>query len=80
MKNILLLLLWAVLLAGCMHGYDITLVNGIKITHVSKPKLNKQTGVYTFKDIKGRTNSISAARVVEIAPHSNQKVIAGAPP
>ena len=80
MKNNLLLLLGAVLLTGCMHGYDITLVNGIKITHVSKPKLNKQTGVYTFKDIKGRTNSINAARVVEIAPHSDKKVIAGTAP
>jgi PBP1b-binding outer membrane lipoprotein LpoB len=79
MKNILLLLLVAVFLAGCMHNYDLTLVNGMKITHVSKPKLNKQTGVYTFKDVKGRTNSISAARVVEIAPHSSS-VKAGTPP
>jgi PBP1b-binding outer membrane lipoprotein LpoB len=71
MKNILLLLLGAVFLAGCMHNYDLTLVNGMKITHVSKPKLNKQTGVYTFKDIKGQKKSISAARVVEIAPHSD---------
>jgi len=80
MKNILLLLLSSVFLAGCMHNYDLTLVNGKKITHVSKPKLNKQTGVYTFKDVKGQTNSISAARVVDIAPHSDKKVIPGAPP
>lgn len=79
MKNILLLLLGAVFLAGCMHNYDITLVNGMKITRVSKPKLNKETGVYTYKDIKGEKKSVGAARVVEIAPHSNQKVIAGIP-
>jgi PBP1b-binding outer membrane lipoprotein LpoB len=71
MKNVLVLLLSSVFLAGCMHNYDLTLVNGKKITHVSKPKLNKETGVYTFKDVKGRTNSISAAKVVEIAPHSS---------
>jgi type IV secretory pathway VirD2 relaxase len=71
MKNTLLLLLGAVFLAGCMHHYDLTLINGMRITRVSKPKLNKETGVYTYKDIKGRTNSISAARVVEIAPHSD---------
>ncbi len=78
MKNILVLLIGAVFLAGCMHNYDITLVNGMKITRVSKPKLNKETDVYTFKDIKGRKKSINAARVVEIAPHSN-KVNAGTP-
>jgi hypothetical protein len=70
-KNILLLLLGAVFLAGCIHNYDITEVNGIRITHVSKPKLNKRTGVYTYTDIKGQKKSISAARVVEIAPHSD---------
>ncbi len=80
MKNVLLLLLGSVLLTGCMHNYDVTLVNGMKITRVSKPKLNKETGVYTFKDIKGREKSISAGRVVEIAPHSNRKVTPGSPP
>jgi hypothetical protein len=71
MKNILVLLLGTVFLAGCMHNYDLTLVNGMRITHVSKPKLNKETGVYSFTDIKGEKKSVSAARVVEIAPHSN---------
>ena len=54
MKNIPSAAGGRVLVAGCMHNYDITLVNGIRITHVSKPKLDKETGVYTFKDIKGR--------------------------
>ena len=80
MKNILLLLLGAVFLAGCMHHYDITLINGMRITHVSKPKLDKKNGVYTYTDIKGGTHTINAARVVEIAPHSDKKVIAGTPP
>jgi hypothetical protein len=79
MKNILLSLLGAVFLTGCMHHYDITLVNGMRITHVSKPRLDKETGVYTFTTIKGKKESVNAARVVEIAPHSNPKV-KGAPP
>jgi hypothetical protein len=70
MKNILWLLLGAGILAGCMHNYDITLINGNRITHVTKPKLDKSTGVYTYKDVKGRTNYVNASRVVEIAPHS----------
>lgn len=72
MKNIPWLLLGTVLVAGCMHNYDVTLINGNRITHVTKPKLDKATGVYTFKDIKGRTNYISASRVLEVAPHSNK--------
>jgi hypothetical protein len=79
MKNILLLLLGTVFLTGCMHGYDITLVNGMRITRVSKPKLDKEAGVYTFTNIKGEKESINAARVIEIAPHSNPKLKAGTP-
>jgi len=71
MKKMLLALAGTIFLAGCMHNWDVTLVNGTRITHVSKPKLDKQTGVYSFKDVKGRTNYISAARVVDIAPHSS---------
>jgi hypothetical protein len=80
MKNVLVLLLASVFLAGCMHNYDLTLVNGMKITRVSKPKLDKETGVYTFTNIRGEKKSVSAARVVEIAPHTNQKVTGGTPP
>ena len=78
MKNILVLPVGAVvLLAGCMHNYDITLVNGMKITRVSKPKLDKETDVYTFKDIKGRKKPSTLRRVVEIAPHSNRRSTPG---
>jgi hypothetical protein len=79
MKNVLLLLLGTVFLAGCMHNYDLTLVNGGKITHVSKPKLDKKNGVYTFRDVRGKKQSINASRVVEIAPHSDKKVKNGLP-
>jgi hypothetical protein len=79
MKNVLLLLLGTVFLSGCMHHYDMTLVNGARITHVSKPKLDKATGTYTYTDIKGEKKSISAAKVVEIAPHSQSNIKAGMP-
>jgi hypothetical protein len=79
MKNVFLLLLAAVLLAGCVHRYDITLVNGMKMTHVSKPKLDNDTGMYTFTDIRGKKKTISASRVVEIAPHSEMKSKSGPP-
>jgi hypothetical protein len=70
MKNIVVLLFGAVFLTGCMHNYDMTLVNGMRITRVSKPKFDKATGVYTYTNIKGQKESINAGRVVEIAPHS----------
>jgi hypothetical protein len=54
-----------------MHHYDITMVNGLRITHVSRPKLDKVNGVYTFTNIKGEKESIPAGRVVEIAPHTS---------
>ena len=72
MKNVLLLLLASVLLTGCLHNYDVTLINGMKITNVTKPKFDKVNGLYTFKNIKGKTESINASRVVEIAPHSDK--------
>ena len=73
MKNVLLLLLGTVFLTGCLHNYDITLVNGMVITRVSKPKLDKENGFYTYRNIKGEKRTINAYRVVEIAPHSEQK-------
>jgi hypothetical protein len=54
------------------------LVDGRRITRVSKPKFDKETGMYTFTNIKGEKKSITAARVVEIAPYTN-KANAGSP-
>jgi hypothetical protein len=79
-KNALLLLLATVFLAGCMHNYDLTLINGMKITRVSKPKYDKKNGVYTYTDITGAKKTISALRVVEIAPHSDKQSNAVTPP
>jgi hypothetical protein len=58
------------LVTGCASKYDIMLMNGHRITGVSKPELDKTTGKYNFKDASGQTMSISAMRVREIAPHS----------
>jgi hypothetical protein len=71
MKNILLFVLGACCLTGCARTYDVTLVNGMRITRVSKPKLDKEGGVYVFKNARGDSETINAARVVEIAPHSS---------
>lgn len=73
MKNILLLLLGFFLLTGCAHRYDIFLINGDVITHVSKPKFDQKNSIFTFTDIKGRKRYINAGRVVEIAPHKDVK-------
>ncbi len=73
MKNVLVLLLGSLLLAGCAHRYDVTLVNGMKLTHVSKPKFDKANGVYTFTDVRGTKQTVSASRVVEIGPHTSEK-------
>jgi uncharacterized lipoprotein YajG len=69
MKKVLFSLLGTALLTGCMHNYDLTLTNGTKITGVSKPKFNKESGSYTYKNVRGEQRSISASRVAEIAPH-----------
>jgi hypothetical protein len=62
------------LLTGCMR-YDVTFTNGLKITSVSKPRLNKQTGDYTFVDGSGRKVNVKQGRVLLIQPHqkSNPK-------
>jgi hypothetical protein len=81
MKNVFVLLLGVVLLTGyMMHHYDITLINGGSITHVSKPKFDKETGYYSYTNMRGEKRTISASRVVEIAPHHAPKKVKGASP
>jgi uncharacterized lipoprotein YajG len=74
MKKLFAGLAAALLLAGCAHRYDLTLTNGIRVTNISKPVLDRQAGVYTYKDITGRRRQIPASRVEVIEPHSNKKV------
>jgi hypothetical protein len=79
MKKIVLAILGAALLAGCAHRYDVTLTNGLVISHVSKPKLDKENGVYHFKDVRGTNQTVSASRVVQIEPHVQPKNQAASP-
>jgi hypothetical protein len=65
------------LLSGCAHHYDMTLTNGLKVTNVTKPILNRDTGVFTYKDVAGHEHKVSAGRVVEIGPHSNKSTVPG---
>jgi len=77
MKNVAGLLLGAVLLSGCAHHYDMVLTNGMRVTRVSKPKFDQESGQYTYTDVAGNKRSISAGRVVQIEPHSNNSKTSG---
>ena len=71
MKRIFSLLVIALALTGCAQHYDMMLTNGMKITRISKPVLNQDTGQYIYTDALGRKKAISAMRVTDIRPHSN---------
>ena len=60
------------LLAGCARRYDIVMTDGSRVTNVSKPVLDRQSGVFTYKDVRGQEHKKSAGRVVEIAPHTDK--------
>jgi hypothetical protein len=70
--GLMLSLLAAVLLSGCAHRYDIMLTNGGRVTNVTKPVLDRETGVFTYNDVAGHEHKISAGRVVDIGPHSKK--------
>jgi hypothetical protein len=60
---------------GCARHYNIVLTNGNVYTAVGKPKYDKATGAYTFKDSKGRVSTVPGFRVKEIAaPGMEEKV------
>ncbi len=76
MKSICLSLLVvasAMFLSGCRSSYDITLNNGTKITGVTRPRLDNETGHYVFKDAKGQASSIPAMRVRLIEPQGTSQ-------
>jgi hypothetical protein len=67
----------AALLAGCARRYDITLINGERVTNVTKPILNRDRGAFYYKDVTGQEHHVFAGKVVEIWPHSNKNIRPG---
>ncbi len=72
MKKVFHLLGIALLLAGCAQHYDMTLTNGVRVTNVTKPILDADTGLFTYKDVAGNKRQVSESRVLEIKPHSRR--------
>ncbi len=70
MKTSLFLLIigLASLVAGCAQHYNITLSNNNMMSSRGKPKYDRTTDSFKFKDDYGRLVSIPAFRVKEIAP------------
>jgi hypothetical protein len=62
----------AALLTGCARRYDILLTDGTRVRNVTRPVKNKDTGMLNYKTVDGTVHSKSAARVVEIVPHSDK--------
>ena len=57
--------------------YDMTLTNGMRITNVTKPVLDRGEGAFYYKNVAGTVRHISAGRVVEIKPHSGKNTTPG---
>lgn len=68
-KPLLWLLLGLLLVgSGCASRYKITLTNGNVLTTKTKPRLDKASGAFLFKDAEGKPDSMPAFRVREIEP------------
>jgi ABC-type Fe3+-hydroxamate transport system substrate-binding protein len=67
-KTTSLFLLGGLLLCGCSRNYTITTNSGGQIAARGKPRLSD--GAYVYKDLQGRTATVPAGRVREIAPSS----------
>jgi len=68
-KTLLPALVGLLLLAGCSHGYVLTLNNGDRVRAASKPRL--VNGFYYYKDSSGREGRpVFSGGVREIAPAS----------
>ncbi len=71
MKKIFLLLAVLFVFTGCAQRYTLITGSGNRVTAFGKPKL--KDGNYVFKDGQGRTKSIPAGRVRQIAPESESR-------
>ncbi len=68
MKRPFFILLLLCALCGCAQHYKITLRNHQQITTSSRPKFDKGTETYRFKDGSGNQVVLPAFRVKEIEP------------
>jgi len=64
----LLIALSVAVLTGCARRYNITLSNNHVMSTTNRPKYDKATDSYKFKDGQGRPSSLPAFRIKEIAP------------
>ena len=68
MKAFALLLIATGLICGCAQRHTVTLQNRQEYTTSSRPKFDKETGTYQFKDDAGRPIVIPGFRVKQIEP------------
>jgi len=68
MKLFTVLLLALTTFCGCAQRYKITLHNRQELTTSSRPKFDKVTQTYRFKDSSGRPVVLPGFRVKEIEP------------
>ena len=68
MKPFALLLVVLGLTCGCAQRYKVTLQNRQELTTSSRPKFDKESGTYQFKDDAGRPVVIPGFRVKQIEP------------
>jgi hypothetical protein len=68
MKLFAVLLLGLTTLCGCAQRYKITLHNHQQLTTSSRPKFDKVTQTYRFKDSSGQPIVMPGFRVKEIEP------------
>jgi hypothetical protein len=67
MKPFTLLLLLVCVTCGCVsHRYTVVLRNGETIPASNRPRVDKATATYHFKDKEGNAVSISAYDIQEI--------------
>lgn len=66
MKQILITLFCALVLAGCSSQYIMSTKDGRMIATDSKPKLDEDTGMYRYYDEEGREMLIKKDDITQI--------------
>lgn len=66
MKQLIMILVCALALAGCSSQYIMSTKDGKMITTDSKPKLDESTGMYRYYDTEGREVMIKKDDVTQI--------------